>query len=303
MSNQVFPVKSSAKLSLLLLCFVTALVSGCAVAAKSSDEGDTAKNVKNERLATAPDGEVKVSQPKGRINIAPNTPADAIRTFYKNLREKRFREAMLMTNLRSAVEGLTEAEMEDLRPDFEPLANQVPAEIEINGEIITNNLATVTTKMPNEETGVLEEKIFRLRLEKDSWVILTVDEAAENIVRKEGKNYFFSLRLDTHHVEANNMMERVAKAQMVYALQNAGLYADMPTLIAQGLLPEDAQNTQSTGYRFSISPSSDRKKYMATAEPAVYGKTGKLSFLLELNEKDQKTRLTSKDNKGQPLKK
>jgi hypothetical protein len=157
--------------------------------------------------------------------------------------------------------------------------------------------------MPNEETGVLEDKIFKLRLEKDSWVILTADEAAEAIVKKEGKNYFFALRLDIHHVEASNMMERIAKAQMVYALQNAGQYADMPTLIGQGLLPEDAQNTQSTGYRFNVFPAPDRKKYSATAEPAVYGKTGKLSFLLELNEKDQKTHLTSKDNKGQPLKK
>ncbi len=57
---------------------------------------------------------------------------------------------MMMTNLRPAVESLTDAEMQDLSADFEPLAKQVPAELEINGEIITNNLATVTAKMPAE---------------------------------------------------------------------------------------------------------------------------------------------------------
>jgi hypothetical protein len=218
------------------------------------------------------------------------------------LREKRFREAMLMTNVRLAVEGLSEAEMEDLRPDFEPLAQQVPAEIEINGEIITNNLATVTAKMPNEETGALELKEFRLRRENDKWLILTADEAAENVVKKEGKNYFFMLRVDIHHAEAREMMGRIAKAQMVYALQSRGFFTDMQTLIAQGLLPDDIQNPVSTGYRYSIMLSPDRKRHAATAEPAVYGKTGKLSFILEFNEKAQKAHLKSDDNKGEPLK-
>ena len=85
-------------------------------------------------------------------------------------------------------------------------------------------------------------------------------------------------------------------------MQNGGLYGDIPALISQNLLPADAQNSQSTGYHFKISLSPDKKTYSASAEPAVYGKTGKLSFLMEQNEKDKKMRLQMEDNKGAPLK-
>ncbi len=46
--------------------------------------------------------EAKNSFEKGTIKIAPGSPADMVRVFYKNLREKRFREAIMMTNLRAS---------------------------------------------------------------------------------------------------------------------------------------------------------------------------------------------------------
>jgi hypothetical protein len=252
---------------------LVAASSGCAVSsAKTEDRVAGTQNEKQEK-ATVATSQTKNSAGRARIKISQNSPADAVRIFYQNLREKRFREAMLMTNLRAGVEGLTDAEMEDLRPDFEPLAAQVPQEIEINGEIISNNLATVTARMPNEETGALELREFKLRRETGAWVILTADEEAEKLAKKEGKNYFFMLRLEIHHVEARNMMERIAKAQMVYAAQSGGQYGDLQALVDKGFLPADAQNTRSTGYRYSILVSPDRKKYAASAEPEVYGKS------------------------------
>lgn len=302
MSNRIFQTASIAKLSLFLS---SVFLIGCTVAAKTEEKSSIEKGEKtspqSERAAII--SRSKNSLTVSKIKFAPNSPADTIRVFYKNLREKHFREAMLMTNLRAGVEGLTDAEMEDLRPDFEPLAAQVPAEIEINGEIVTNNLATVTAKMPNEETGAPELKEFKLRRENDSWVILTADEAAENAAKKAGKNYFFALRLDVHHTEAQSMMERIAKAEMIYALQNQGSYAELPVLVSQGLLPADAQNAASTGYRYNVALAPDAKKYSASAEPAVYGKTGKLSFLMEADGKNSAPRLRNGDNKGQPLKK
>lgn len=287
------------KLSLLSIYLLFALVSGCTVAAKTEDKPTVEKT---EKSTSATQSETKNSPKASRIQFAQNSPADIIRQFYKNLREKRFREAMMMTNLRPAIEGLTDVEMQDLNSDFEPLAAQVPAEIEINGEIVTNNLATVTAKMPDEDTGILELKEFKLRRENNQWVILTADDEAERMAKKEGKNYFFMLRLDVHHAEAQSMMERIAKAQMVYSMQNGGSYGDIPALVSQNLLPADIQNAQSTGYRYNISLSSDKKSYSASAEPAVYGKTGKLSFYMEYNEKDKKMRLQYDDNKGAPLK-
>jgi hypothetical protein len=301
MTNKVFQSVYIMKLSVLSIFVAAALFTGCAVAAKNQDEAP-ARKADGAEKTVAVKTETKNSLGKGWIQIATDSPADAVRTFYKNLREKRFREALMITNLRPAIEGLSEAEMQDLRSDFEPLAYQVPAEIQINGEIISGNSATVTAKMPDEDTGVLELKEFKLRRENNNWIILTVDEAAEKTVKKEGKNYFFTLRLEVHHSETHAMMERIAKAQMVYALQNGGQYADMKTLISQNLLPADIQNVESTGYRFNISTSSDKKKYRATAEPAIYGKTGKYSFLLELNEKDKKSHLKYEDAKGEPVK-
>lgn len=287
---------------LLSAVFSSVLSVGCAVAAKAENEGGEPKPIVNSEKTSTSAVEKKNVPMKGRIEIAPNSPADTIRLFYKNLREKRFREAMMMTNLRAAVENLSDAEMQDLSADFEPLAAQVPAELQISGEIITGSTATVTVKMPNDETGVLEDKALSLRRENDAWIYLTADQAAETAAKKEGKNYFFELRLDVHHVEAQSMLERITKAEMIYALQNGGLFTDMQTLIAQGLLPADAQNAESTGYRYNVSVSPDKKRYSATAEPAVYGKTGKMSFSIQVDEKGKSSGIKSKDNKGMPMK-
>lgn len=295
MSNQ----KSFLQILVLSISFSIVLVSGCSVAAKSSEETPTDAPKVEDKAQNL----TKNSVPKGRIRIESGSPADTVRLFYKNLREKRFREAMMMTNMRAAVEGLSDSEMQDLISDFEPLATQVPAELEINGEIITNNLATVTAKLPSTETGRIELTQLELRLENNKWVMLIAEADAEALAKKEGKNYFFKLRIDTHHVEAQNMMERIAKAQTLYSMQNNGAFGEMQSLIEKGFLPDDVLNTQSTGYHFTVKVEAGGSKYFATAEPAVYGRTGKLSFLLEGGGADQKAVLKSDDKRGQPLKK
>jgi hypothetical protein len=207
-----------------------------------------------------------------------------------------------LTNLRPAIEGLTDTELSDLQLDLSTIARQIPADIEINGEIISGNYATVTAKLPDNETKQLTLQEIRLRKQGDYWMILTVDEESETAIKNEGNKYFFNLRVQTHESEAKAMMERISKAQMVYALQNGGLYGEITTLVENGFLPEDALTAESTGYNYKIFVSPDKKKYFATAEPAAFGKTGKLSFLIELDEK-KNARLSAKENQGQPLKK
>jgi outer membrane murein-binding lipoprotein Lpp len=305
MFNQLSKANFRLKMSLFGLCLASAVVAaGCSVSAKNNDAPAAVQTkASEEKNNPEPNAAVKNSYRKGRIEIKANSPADAVRTFYKNLRERRFREAMLMTNVRPAIEGLSEAEMQDLSVDFEPLAKQVPAEIQINGEILTGNTATVTAKMPHEDTGVPEDKVFNLRREGEGWIILTADEKSEAQVKKEGKNYFFNIRVEIHQVEAQMMLERIVKAQAIYSLRNAGGFGEMQTLIEQGLLAPDAQTTDSTGYRYTVSLSADKKKYFVTAEPAVYGKTGKFSYLVEVEGADKPSRFKSQDKKGQPLKK
>jgi hypothetical protein len=288
-----------------LLSFASVVFAGaCSVAAESEMPSPTVAQQANfsaESVNPAPNL-TKNSPVKGRIEIKPDSPADAVRSFYGHLREGRYREALMMTNLRPAIENLTDAELQDFNSDFEVLARQVPVDIPISGEIITGDEATVTAKMTNEDTNKPEDKTFRLRREASDWMFLTADERTESVVKKQGKQYFYNLRFDIHHVEAQAMLERVAKAQGVYAMQTGGEFADMPTLVAKGLLAEDIQSSASTGYNYNIFVSFDKKRYYATAVPAVYGKTGKLSFLVESEGASKKARLKSKDNKGAPLK-
>lgn len=238
--------------------------------------------------------------PKGAtITIDPNGPADTVRVFYKNLREKKFREAIFLTNLRPAVQGLTEAELADFSLDFAALAGQIPAEIEINGEIVTGEKATVTANLPGKEDKSETQKI-NLQKSGDVWIIQTVDDAAQKRIRKEGKQYFYNLRIETKQEEAKKMLSRISDAQLAYSLQNGGAVTDMQTLLSGGLLPEDIKTSETTGYNYAINLVPERKTYYATATPATYGKSGKLSFIMKLNAKGISV-VTSKDNGGRVL--
>lgn len=239
---------------------------------------------------------------KTTIKIETNSPADTVRAFYQKMRERNFREALFLTNLRPAIEGLTETEFKDLQVDFDALAEQIPADVAINGEIIVKDVATVTAKLPDIDSDQIELQEIKLRRENGVWVILTLDEEAEKVVKKEGKNYFFALKIETHQAEAKAMLERIYKAQLIYSAQNGGLFGDIPTLVQSGFLPADVKTSASTGYNFNLSLAFDKKSYSASAEPAVYGKTGKLSYTFQVGGKE-KAVIKSKDNKGKPVKK
>lgn len=280
------------------LLFITlvsiALTSACAVeASKKPDSKETIQGQTENYAAPAAKG--------ATIKIEPNSPADTVRVFYKDLREKRFRDAIYLTNLRPAIEGLTDAELKEFQVDFEAISVQVPEELQINGEIISGDSATVTAKLPSEDSDKLELQQVKLRREGGVWIILTVDDEAEKKIKQEGKNYFYQLRIETHEEEARRMLDRISKAQMAYSLTNKGLYGDIHALIEAGFLPSDAQTSESTGYKYALKLSDDKKKYSASAVPSGYGKTGKLSFSVDLDEKGA-PRLTSKDNGGKPLK-
>lgn len=272
----------------LIIVIISFSVSSCSVeASRLTQEGQRTSVTVTDSVAGRPRG--------ATIDIAPGSPADTVRAFYKNLRERKFREALYLTNLRPAIEGLTDAELKDFQVDFEAIAAIVPADVQINGEIVTGDMATVTAKLPDEDAEKLEIQEIKLRNEAGVWVILSADEEAEKRIKQEGKNYFFALRIETHQAEAKKMLDRISKAQMVYSLQNGGLFADIPDLIKAGLLPDDAASADSTGYRYSVKLSADKKKYSAAATPAEYGKTGKLSFTVELDGRNA-PKLSSKDS-------
>jgi hypothetical protein len=273
-------------------------LNGCAAAVSKAAE----EKVPATTVTTSSGSAAAPVAKRATIPITAEGPADTVRVFYKHLREKRFREAIFLTNLRPAIEGLTDTELKEFALDFEEIAGQVPADVEINGEIITGDLATVTANLPNADGDKHEIQTLKLRRDNGVWVILTVDGEAAKKIKADGKNYLLNLRIETHENEARKMLERVSKAQLAHSLQHGGMFTDLSTLIGAGLLPEDIKTSESTGYVYAVDLAADKKQYFATATPAAYGKSGRLSFILQLDGKGI-SRVTSKDTGGKPMRK
>lgn len=284
----------------LLLLVVSAFVfAGCGSGAGADSTVANPNAEANPFVAPEP-GKEPVMPAGPSIEIKANSPADTVKAFYERLRANQFIAALKLTNLRPAVEGLSPEEIKDLGVDFGELAKSVPPQMPINGEIVSGDEATVTMKMPNEKDGKLETNEIQLRKEGDNWIMLVADAEGEKMIRKEGKNYFFALRMEVHHREAQAMLQRINKAQGIHALQNGGKFADLETLANRGYVPADALSSESTGYNYKVALAFDNSTYTIHATPAVYGKTGRLSFASKIR-KGQDPELLSKDNKGKIL--
>lgn len=270
--------------SLILLALV-ALSVGCSTKASSEKAPPT---------TTEPSTATETTK-GATIDITPGGPADTVRAFYRHLRDRNIRGAMFLTNMRPAIEGLTDAELKDFSLDFERIAGQVPAEIKINGEIVSGDKASVTVELPPAAGEEAETQRIQLRRENGIWVLLSVGEDGERKMKAEGKQYFYNLRIETHHEEAQAMLKRIGKGQLVYAAQNGGVNGDLQALVAQGLVPDDALSGASTGYNYSIDLGPEGRSYTASAVPVEYGKSGKLSFLLDSGS------IASRDNGGKAL--
>ena len=282
----------SACLPLCLAAVLVLLFSGCSVeASKAESPAPSSKEPVKTEAASVSNG--------ATIEIAAGSPADTVRAFYTKLRERKIREAIFLTNLRPAIEGLTDDELKEFAVDFDNVAKHVPAAIEINGEIISGTEATVTAKLPDEDDKLSLQQI-RLRKEGEFWIILSADPVTELRIKKEGKNYFHVLKIETLEAEAKAMLDRIAKAEMVHSMQNNGEYAEFGKLIGAGLLPSDVMTSETTGYDYKLYLSDNRKQYNVSATPAVYGKTGKTSYWLELN-REGKPHVKSEDRGGKPF--
>jgi hypothetical protein len=223
----------------------------------------------------------------------PRSPSDTVREFYKTMREKKFREAFAMSIYSPAIEPLKPQEFEDLRPDFDKMAAAIPENVFITGEQISGDIATVFVKVKDGDTELEKAEPVTLMRVDGAWII--GDKDSQAIVKKAGKQFFFQARIETHHDEVQAMLTRVSLGQLVYSQQHNGLFADLATLISAGLLPKDLEGTESTGYRFHVNTASGGKTWSAAAEPAQYGRTGRLSFYLDA------TGVRSGDTGGKPL--
>ena len=226
-------------------------------------------------------------------SITARTPSDVVREFYRAMSEKRFREAFALTVYRPAVEPLSTEEFEELRPDFEKIAALTPEKIEVTGEQISGETATVFVKM-TEDGREQTKPHTMLRRAGGAWVFGDIEN--ETAVKKLGKNFFFEARINAHHDEVMAMLPHIATAQLVYSAQHNNRFADLETLVSSNLVPKDLLTVDSTGYRFRVTTHKDGKSYTTFAEPAEYGRTGRLSFFMD------QSGIKSKDTGGKPLK-
>ena len=222
------------------------------------------------------------------------SPSDTVREFYKAMREKRFVDAFGMSIYKPAIEGLKPQEFEDLRADFNKMAEVIPEKVEVSGEQISGNDAAVFLKVPKEnDPAKAETEPISLILENGQWII--GDRENQEIVKKAGNRFFFQARIDAHHGDVKTVLGKISIAQLAYYQLHNGVFADLATLISAGLVDKDIGGTESTGYRFHIELAKDAKTFTVGAEPVQYGRTGLLSFFMD------QSGVRSGDLGGKPL--
>jgi len=224
----------------------------------------------------------------------PGTPSDVVREFYKAMHEHRFKEAFAVTIYKPAVEGLKAEEMEDLRPYFEEKAAAIPDKVEISGEQISGDIATVFVKVPvSESTPQNISQPVTLIKSGGAWII--GDEPNQAIVKKAGRRFFLDALITQHHSDIEELLKRVIAVQIVYSQQH-DRFGDLAALISAGRVPKAAGDPKELGYNFRITVGRDGKSYVAGAEPTRYGHTGKLSYWM-----DQTGTIKSADTGGKAL--
>jgi hypothetical protein len=223
------------------------------------------------------------------------SPSDVVREFYKAMREHRFKDAWSMTIYKPAAESLTAEEMEDLRSTFEEQAAHIPEQVEITGEQISGNTATVFVKVPPaDSTPQITSQPVTLISSAGSWII--GNEVDQAIVKKVGHRFFLDAMIGWNQNAMEDFLKGLVGLEGVYALAHDGAFGDQKAMVGAGLMSDDAVDPKSTGYSFHLTIATDKKSYVAGAEPVRYGHTGKLSFGM-----DHLGKIDKLDNGGKPL--
>jgi hypothetical protein len=224
---------------------------------------------------------------------AQHSPSDVVREFYKAMREHRFKDAWSMTVYKPAIESLSADELEDLRPFFEAQAAPVPPQVQIDTEKISGNSAQVFVQLPaTDASPQITSKPVDLLNVGGVWLIGTEAEAAT--VKKAGNRYFLDAMIDVNQDNMADVLKRLIGMEAVFAQAHGGAFGEVKALVEAGLMSDDMFEPRTSGYNFHLTVNG--KTFIASAEPARYGRTGKLSFWM-----DQTGSIKSADNGGKPV--
>src|SRR5689334_2423793 len=204
----------------------------------------------------------------GSVVLAQNSPArsptETTRLFYQMLRDKKFREAFQLSIYRPAIEALSQQEFEDLRPDFEKMAlavsEKIPEKIDVTGEQISGDVATVFVKVLDADGKENVEPAGLIKID-NNWII--GDKENLEMVKKAGKQFFFEARINAHHSDVQDMLTRISLAQVAYSQNHNGQFGNMAELITGGFIPKDLEGPETTGYNFHVNKAVDGRSWYA----------------------------------------
>ena len=216
------------------------------------------------------------------------SPSDTVVTFYRALKSRHYVEGFRYSVYRGALEGLTPAELQDLEPDFARTFSAIPENIVPKGEQISGQTATVSLQFG--ASG--EAQQVGLVRAGNEWLV--GDQETLAMVKAQGRAFFFNSRMLVNESEAYEMLQRIIGAEIIYSHKFEGKNASLQELIRLGGVPKDIEDGEGSGYRFVLSVSADEKSFFATASPATYGRTGRVSFYANIDG------VRGEDLKGQP---
>ncbi len=216
------------------------------------------------------------------------SPSFVVKQFYELLHAKRYAEGFNLSIYRLAIDGLSAADLRELEPDFERLATSLPATVDIRGEQISDDKAVVFIKLPNEAQS---QEVTLMKV-AGQWIIGDRDTQKE--LTRQGRNYFFNERMRVSEAEANEWLQEILGAELIY-FKAKQRYAPLDELIKLGGVAKELTDGVVNGYRFAVQVDTKGQSFAVTAVPVTYGKTGKLSFYA-----DQTNLIRAEDKAGQP---
>ena len=137
-----------------------------------------------------------------------------------------------MSIYKPAIDPLTQAEFDDLQPDFQRMAAAIPEKVQLTGEQISGDAATVFVKVKEADATTEQAEPIRAN---GVWII--GDRENDAIVKKAGKDFFFQCSNRYSPQRSPEPFTTHNFAQVVYGQQHNGQYGNLAELIAGGLLP------------------------------------------------------------------
>lgn len=256
-----------------------------ALASRSPLETGNHQIMKRTLLATFA---VVITAVGGYAQHKPLSPSETVVNFYRALKARQYVEGFRYSVYRSAVEGLSATDLQDLEPDFARTFAAIPDNITPQGEKIDGSTATVSLKFG----GTGEAQQVTLVRAGSEWLV--GDQETLATVKAQGNAFFFNSRMLVNESEAYEMLQRIIGAEIIYSHKFEGKNASLEDLIRLGGVPKDIEAGEGSGYRYVLTLSADTKTFVVTACPVGYGKTGRVSFYANVDG------VRGEDMKGQP---